>query len=91
MKTFKALFVAICLLCLTANISLAASSKKSKKPKVRVSKVSTDIKFDDHVIGGQYPKALESITTVENEKDLDDLLGVRKDFKDRLKQSESRR
>ena len=54
------------------------------------SKLSTDIDFADKVVGGKYQYSNESITTVENDKSLDDLIGVRKNFADRVKRSESR-
>jgi hypothetical protein len=52
---------------------------------------STNMNFDDLLIQGQYHFSDEAVITVEQDKALDALLGVRKDFKDRLEQSASRR
>lgn len=53
-------------------------------------KASTNLNFDDLLIQGKYHFSDEAVVTVEQDKALDALLGVRKDFKDRLKQSASR-
>jgi hypothetical protein len=54
-------------------------------------KLSTNVNFDDMIVDGKYQYSNEALTTVENEKDLDDLLGVRLHFKDRLEKSIERR
>jgi hypothetical protein len=51
---------------------------------------SKDVSFDEVLVQGKYQFADESVTTVEQDKVLDGLLGVRLDFKDRIKQSASR-
>lgn len=53
--------------------------------------LSTNVNFEDLVVSGQYQYPDEATATVENEKTLNDLIGVRKDFKDRLKLSSQRR
>jgi hypothetical protein len=53
-------------------------------------KKTTDVSFDDVLVQGKYHFSDEAVTTVENDKVLDALLGVRTDFKDRLKKSASR-
>ncbi len=68
-----------------------ASKKSSKSKKSRFlseerADLSTDIKFDDSVLHGQYQSPDEALARVEDEKNLSDLLGVRMHFKDRLKQ-----
>ncbi len=70
-----------------------AKSKKAKTKNVRVikSKLSTDHEFEDKLVNGQYQYPDEATATVDDEKILDDLVGVRKEFKDRLKQSAERR
>ena len=73
----------------------AASTDSSKASvsspvKTSLSKNSTNINFDYLLIQGHYHFSDESIVTVEQDKALDALLGVRKDFKDRLKQSARR-
>ncbi len=50
-------------------------------------KLSTDIKFDGQNVGGQIQSPFESLTEVENEKMIDQLIGVRKNFNDRTKKS----
>lgn len=51
---------------------------------------STNISFDELLIQGKYHFSDEAVVTVEQDKVLDALLGVRKDFKDRLQQSVER-
>lgn len=54
-------------------------------------KLSTSVDFSDRTVGGKYMFSTEAITTVENDKSLEDLIGVRKNFKDRIDRSESLR
>lgn len=70
----------------SAKRAVKASKKISAaKPKAAsASELQTDVKFDDSVLHGQYQTPEEALARVENEKGLDDLLGVRKHFKDRL-------
>ncbi|MEK6555132.1 MAG: hypothetical protein AABZ31_07830 [Bdellovibrionota bacterium] len=49
-----------------------------------------NVSFDELLIQGQYHFSDEAVVTVEDDKVLDALLGVRKDFKDRIKQSSTR-
>lgn len=65
-------------------MSLSVSSFAAKKNK------STNFNFDELLIQGEYHFSDEITTTVEQDKVLDALLGVRKDFKDRMKRSASR-
>lgn len=53
-------------------------------------KKSTDVSFDDVLVQGKYHFSDEAVTTVEDDKILDALLGVRTDFKDRIKKSTAR-
>jgi hypothetical protein len=53
-------------------------------------KKATNLSFDDILVQGKYHFSDEAVTTVENDKVLDALLGVRTDFKDRIKKSTSR-
>jgi hypothetical protein len=50
-------------------------------------KSSTNVNFEDLLVQGKYHFSDEAVTTVEDDKVLDSLIGVRSDFKDRLKQS----
>ena len=47
----------------------------------------TDMNFEDLLVSGQYHFSDEAVTTVEEDKVLNSLIGVRGDFKDRMKQS----
>jgi hypothetical protein len=100
----SALAVALLLIvALSLPMTALAAKKKSKshKSKARTSqmipaaksgsKLGTNFDFDDLIVRGKYQYADEALATVENEKDLDDLLGVRKHFKDRMKQASNRR
>jgi hypothetical protein len=51
------------------------------------SKLSTDIKFDGQTVGGKIQAPFESLTEVENEKLIDQLIGARKNFNDRILKS----
>lgn len=57
----------------------AAETKTAKK--------AQDMNFEDLLVSGQYHFSDEAVTTVEEDKVLNSLIGVRSDFKDRLKQS----
>ncbi len=52
-------------------------------------KLTTDAQFGDHMVGGQYQVPFETVSTVENEKSIDSLIGVRKHFKDRIERSKT--
>ncbi len=60
------------------------------KDKQQGSSKSTDMSFDELLIQGKYHFTDEAVTTVEQDKVLDGLLEVRKDFKDRIQQSATR-
>lgn len=47
----------------------------------------SDMNFEDLLVSGQYHFSDEAVTTVEEDKVLNSLIGVRGDFKDRMKQS----
>ena len=64
--------------------SVSAQQKVSKQKVKRNSKLSTDVDFDGSTLHGRYQKSAESLATVESEKAMMDLLGNRKNFKDRL-------
>ena len=75
-----------------AKASKKAGKKPVKKVSLRKSKapkgdLQTDVRFDDSVLHGQYQVPEEALAKVENEKVLDDLLGVRRHFKDRLQEA----
>lgn len=101
MKTMWMISV-IALSLLTFDVSAAkpkTSKKKSasalqtaqKKTTAKKSKLSTDVDFDGSTLHGRYQKSAESLATVESEKAMMDLLGNRKNFKDRLAKTGSAR
>lgn len=80
-------------LVLVCVFSFMQAEAKTNSKKVKLSKpfnLSTDIQFSDASVRGKYQVGMEAIGAVENEKSLEDLLGVRKNFKDRIQQDESR-
>jgi len=50
----------------------------------------TNMTFDELLVQGKYHFTDEAVATVEQDKVLDGLLEIRKDFKDRIKQSAAR-
>ena len=69
----------------------AADAKaEPKAPAALTTKKTTDVSFEDVLVQGKYHFSDEAVTTVEQDKILDALLGVRTDFKDRLKKSAAR-
>jgi hypothetical protein len=86
----KTLAIAFALLYF-ATIFIAQDAFSATKAKAPAKKLSTSVDFGDRTVGGKYVYTTESITTVENDKSLDDLIGVRKNFKDRIERSESLR
>lgn len=63
----------------------------SSEEKARPSKKSTDVSFEDVLVQGRYQFSDEAVTTVEEDKVLDALLAVRKDFRDRVDKSKDQR
>ncbi len=99
MKTFK---ISLTILSLVLSVGLVAeaatNTTKTKKTTKVVSskthantKLSTDVKFDGQLVGGQIQTPFESLTVVENEKSIDDLIGVRQNFSDRNEKSKGMR
>lgn len=62
----------------------AASASKNKN------KASKEMSFDEILVQGKHHFSDEAIVTVEQDKVLDALLEVRKDFKDRILKSAKR-
>jgi hypothetical protein len=73
MKTVRILVILI----FAELVSQAALATEKKN------KFSTQVDFDDRIVSGKYQFSTEAITKVENDKSLDDLIGVRKNFKDK--------
>ena len=85
-KLFKVVLIGIFLAAPVLVVDQAMAEKKVTKKR----KKTTDVSFEDLLIQGKYHFSDESVVTVEEDKVLDALLGVRKDFKDRIKKSASR-
>ncbi len=68
----------------------APDKKSSEKSTEKSGEKSTDMSFDELLVQGKYHFTGEAVTTVEQDKVLDGLLQVRKDFKDRIQQSAAR-
>ncbi len=61
-----------------------AKKRARKEPAKQTSALGTDHVFSDASVRGKYQYADEGSVTVEDEKELIDLLGMRRHFKDRL-------
>lgn len=70
------------LFLMPALVGAVPSQKDKKKPAE-----TTTHDFEDLLVQGKYHFSEEAVTTVEEDKVLDSLIGVRSDFKDRLKSS----
>lgn len=67
------------------NIFAATNSKAKPVASAATSTTSsTEHNFEDMLVQGKFHFSDEAVTTVEDDKVLDSLIGVRKDFKDRL-------
>lgn len=88
-------FIATCLLMIVSSLLggsyvMSATSASTAEASTAPKKKSTEMSFDDVLVQGKYHFSDEAVTTVEEDKVLDGLLGVRKDFKDRMKKSAAR-
>jgi len=78
-----------CVASLLYMSQVRAATEPAKTPNAPA-KRTTDVSFEDVLVQGKYHFSDEAVTTVEEDKVLDSLLGVRKDFQDRIKKSVSR-
>lgn len=82
------------LICLMSLVSFGAVAAPEEAPKNAAAKPAgkktTEMNFEDLLIQGKYHFSDEAVATVEQDKVLDGLLDIRKDFKDRIKQSTAR-
>ena len=76
----------IATLLVVGSIAHAAPSEKSK----RKTRQSNEVSFDEILVQGKHHFSDEAVVTVEQDKVLDALLEIRKDFKDRIKKSAKR-
>jgi hypothetical protein len=79
----KAIVLSILLMGPFAGAAPAAQAPVAKDKK----SAQTDMNFEDLLVSGQYHFSDEAVTTVEEDKVLNSLIGIRADFKDRMKQS----
>lgn len=61
-----------------------AKSLARAKVKLSSKPLQREVVFDGSTVSGQYHSAGEGVTKVEQEKKMNDLIGMRRDFKDRL-------
>jgi hypothetical protein len=78
------------ILVFTAN-AFAISSNGNNGASRKSGRLSTDVRFDGQEVGGKLQNPLEALSVVENEKSIDDLIGVRKNFKDRSEKAKGLR
>ncbi len=83
------IFLSIISLLSVMALSFSANAADEKNP-VKKSGKSTEVNFEDLLVQGKYHFSDEAVVTVEQDKVLDALLGVRTDFKDRIEQSATR-
>lgn len=85
MKTVMGLLIsAVCLLISPATL---AEKKAATTTSADQAKTETSHNFEDLLVQGKYHFTDEAVSTVEEDKVLDSLLGLRSDFKDRMVQS----
>ena len=65
-------------------VSSNAGTGKKLGPSSNGRPVSTDVVFDGSMVNGRYHTAGDAVATVETEKKMNELVGFRRDFKDRL-------
>ena len=90
----QVIFLAPLLLSLLA-VPASASQKATGANKVKNEqshrpKLGTSFKFDGSALRGKYQSSLNTKATVENDKLLEDLLGGRNRFDDKIDQDEKR-
>lgn len=76
-------YITLLIVVLFLSFSINALAAKGRTARSAES-LSTNVEFNPMTVHGRYKFAAEATAKVENEKVLFDLLGPRKDFKDRL-------
>jgi hypothetical protein len=79
----------------TANKATKAKGSQRLKPNASVGKPATgnlqrEVVFDGSNVNGQYHSAGEAVAKVEQEKKMNDLIGMRRDYKDRMASEKER-
>jgi hypothetical protein len=93
MNFYLALGLQLVLMGFWSRVTLAADQgvRSSRTKKVSSdAKLGTSFRFDGTTLRGKYQTSLGTTATVENDKYLEDLLGARKHFKDRLQKEQDR-
>ena len=99
MKSYMSVLLIFFLAIPSGALAKGKHLKKSNKAKVTKSvskkdpksQLGTSFSFDAASVRGKYQMAGQGIALVEDEKVLDDLLGLRRQFRDREEQEASRR
>lgn len=68
--------------------AIAKKERKAGQPSAARPSMSRDMVFDGSTISGRYLSAGEATATVEQEKKMNELIGSRADFNDRLRASQ---
>jgi hypothetical protein len=84
----KQVVTTVIAIALVLGLSVAA---QAQEPGAAKANLSTDLRFNEMDVKGKYQYADEALALVEDEKGLDDLLGLRSDFRDRLKRETKRK
>jgi hypothetical protein len=79
------------MIILCALVMFCTKAIHAKSLSAQSSKLKKNISFHGHTISGKFQLPFESTTTIEDEKSLDDLIGVRKNFQDRIQVSQELR
>jgi hypothetical protein len=87
----KKLVIVVAFAILDLALSLHAATETAEVQAKKSQASATSHSFEDLLVQGKYHFSDEAVTTVEEDKVLDSLIGVRSDFKDRLKKSTARR
>lgn len=66
------------------------AAPKADAEKSKANKQNKEVSFDELLVQGKHHFSDEAVVTVEQDKVLDALLEIRKDFKDRIKMSAKR-
>jgi hypothetical protein len=79
-----------------SNASTSGGSEKVALSKQSMSRetakrLTTSMTFSGSRVGGQYQVPGEATARIENEKPIEELLGLRTQFRDRMKQDEERK
>ena len=89
--------VTLAAMVVTTSVAKAASGRERQvrassqvMTKETAKRLSTSMRFSGSRVGGQYQVPGEATARVENEKPIEELLGLRTQFRDRMKQDEER-